>query len=69
MKNPIKFAKQADLFLGVLFTVLAIVFLVMGKSNWAGIFAISAAFSFVTAKLQPAKWLLSRMLTTGVKRN
>lgn len=65
--DVLKTAQWMDALFGVCFLTAAAWFALDGSFTWAGAMLLSSVVSFASVKLQPAKWVLRRMLLARVK--
>ena len=66
--NYLEIARRADIVAGLVFLALGGYSLWMGHDYlWTGVWFFSAAVSFISAKVVPARWLMSRMLASRFK--
>lgn len=67
MLTSLKFARTVDLVLGFGFLVAAGYAAATGSLLWAGVLAASAVVSFASAKLMPARWVMTKILRARLK--
>ena len=68
MLSSLKFARTADLVLGFVFLIAAGYAFSTGSTSWAALWAASSILSFASAKLMPARWLMTKLLRSKLKK-
>lgn len=67
MERYLKISRAADLALGFVFLGMAIYSLVGQSYLMAGVWFASSVLSFVSVKVAPARWVVTRMLMSRLK--
>ena len=68
MLPSLKFARTADLVLGFVFLIAAGYAFSTGSTNWAVLWAASSILSFASAKLVPARWVMTKILRSKLQK-
>ena len=69
MENYLKIARRADAAFGIIFLALTVYSVVTGAFLMAAVWAVSSAISFASVKVMPARWVLSRVLSSRLKQS